>query len=109
MPYTPKQLAQSAPSASFSTAYTVPGATTTIVKQIMVTNVTAAVANANVNFIASGGSNTVANRVINNYPVAAGDVAFFDLTQVLAAGGFIQVQASVASALVYTISGVEIT
>jgi ATP-dependent protease ClpP protease subunit len=110
MPYIPKQLAQSAPAVTTATTvYTTPTSTTTIVKQIAVCNTTSSLALVTINIIPNAGSNTAANRIVSTATVAPSDTNFYDLTQVMSAGGFIQVTTSVANALTFTISGVEVT
>lgn len=106
--YTEKQLAQSCvASTTETTVYTVPGATTTIVKQIVCANVTASAATTSISIVASGGTAGVTNRILEQVSIPANSTVSFDLSQVMAAAGFISIKQGTASAITTTISGVE--
>jgi len=105
--YTPKRLAQTQPGTSHATAYTVPGATSAIIKEIVVCNTTASAVNLDISLVASGGTAGVTNNVVSTAPIGAYSTVIYSLAQVLATGGFVSLKASTASALTVTVSGVE--
>ncbi len=110
MPILAKQLAQSnVASTTETTVYTVPGSTTTLVKQIVVANVTSSAATLSISIIASGGTAGDTNRIAKDVSMAANSLTAIDLNQVMAAAGFISLKQGTASACTTTISGVEIT
>lgn len=84
-----------------TTAYTVPASTTTIVKNIVMTNKTGSAATITI---------TIAGvEVVNNYSVAANDTVVIDLSLVMSATETITVQAGTANAINVYISGVEVS
>jgi hypothetical protein len=97
---TPKRLYKGTAGTSASTAYTVPTNTTTIVKNIVLTNKTGSAATATV--VIAG------IEVINNYSVNANDTVVIDLSLVMSATETITVQAGTANAINVYISGVEV-
>lgn len=100
MAVTAKRLYKGTAGTSATTAYTVPASTTTIVKNIVLTNKTASAATATI---------TIAGiEVINNYSVAANDTVVIDLSLVMSATETITVLAGTASAINVYISGVEV-
>jgi hypothetical protein len=106
--YTPTRLAQSnVASTTETTVYTVPAATSVIIKQVVVANVTATAAVTSLSLVASGGTAGVTNRIYEQVSIPANSTVVFDLAQVLATGGFISVKQGTASAITTTISGVE--
>lgn len=108
MAYLPKQLAQSnVASTTETTVYTVATGVNCIVKQIVVSNVTASAAVTSLSIVASGGSAGVTNRLYEQMSVPANSSVSFDLSQVMASGGFISVKQGTSSAITTTISGVE--
>lgn len=110
MAYTPKRLNQYTATTSYGTLYTVPAATSTIVKELIVCNVTGSTVTLDVSFVASGGSAVAAtNGVISAAPIGANQTVIYSLSSVMATGGFISAKASAGSSLVLTVSGVEVT
>ena len=107
--FTPVRMAQTQPGTGYATAYTVPGATSCIVKEVVICNTTGSAVNFDMSFVASGGTAGVTNNVVSNAPIGAYSMVTFTFSQVMATGGFISMKASTASALTATISGVEIT
>lgn len=101
MPNTPKTLASGTLGTSSTTLYTVPGSTTTIVKEIVLCNKTGSAATATITF---DGKNIVAAKSI-----PANDTLVIPLSSVIAAGKIIAGLAGTASAIDYYISGVEVT
>lgn len=108
--YTPKRLAQSAPTGtSDTTIYTVPGGELAIIKQIMISNVGAGTITVAVSVVPLGGLAGVSNRVVPDTTLPGKSVLVFDLSQVMNTGDFIAVKTSSANAATFTISGVETT
>jgi hypothetical protein len=97
---TPKRLYKGTAGTTSSTAYTVPANTTTIVKNIVLTNKTGSAATITV--VIAG------TEVINNFSVNANDTVTVDLSLVMSAGETITIQAGTASAINVYISGVEV-
>jgi len=88
---------------SGQTLYTVPSSKTSIIKQIVVTNVTGSVAT----FSLYIGSAATPNALFSATSVAANDTIIVNLSQVLTQNEILTALASVNSALNITISGVE--
>ena len=106
--YTEKQLAQNAQAnTTETTVYTTPASTTCIIKQIIVANTTGSAANYSISIVASGGTAGDTNRIVKTVSFAANSTTIYDLTQVMATGGFISILQGTASAITVTISGVE--
>ncbi len=100
MAATPKRLYKGTAGTSATTAYTVPTNTTTIVKNIVMTNKTGSAATITI---------TIAGvEVVNNYSVAANDTVVIDLSLVMSATETITVRAGTANAINVYISGVEV-
>lgn len=94
--------------ASVVTEYTAP-AGGAIIKEIILTNATAAAVTARVHLIVSAGSASAANRIISDVSVPANGVLIYSLSTVMAAASFIQALAGSATSVNLTISGMEIT
>lgn len=90
---------------SAATYYTVPGATSCILRSIHVVNTNAGSA---ANFTLSIGTNAAGTQLFAAFPVAAGAVLDWSGFIVLNAADIVQALASVAT-LTLTMSGVEIT
>lgn len=108
MANTPKRLASAQLTAAAVTYYTAPASTRTIVKQIVLTNVTGTLATVSISFVNSGGTQGPTNRIVELLQVPANGVVTIDLSQVLETGDFISALASVATAINMRISGVEV-
>jgi hypothetical protein len=106
--YAPKRLCQTQPTASYTTAYTVPASTTTIVKDVIICNPTTAAATLDLALVASGGTAGVSNVAFSGLSVAASETKHYSMSSAMAAGGTIQPKASVSATLTLTISGVEV-
>ncbi|MED0686547.1 hypothetical protein [Anoxybacillus ayderensis] len=99
MAATPKRLYKGTAGTTSSTAYTVPANTTTIVKNIVLTNKTGSAATATI---------TIAGiEIVNNYSVNANDTVVIDLSLVMQAAETITVLSGTASAINIYISGLE--
>lgn len=109
MPFTPTRLAQVQAAVTDTTLYTVPAATSTIIREVVACNTTGGQVAIWVSFCASGATVGDANRVICNEIVGAYSTVIFTFTQVLATGGFVSCKAAAATSLTVTASGVEIT
>jgi hypothetical protein len=110
---TPKKLYGAQPSNVLATLYTVPAATTEIIKEIVLTNTTATDATITLYLVDSGGTAGVTNMLLNAYPVTASltikDTVFISMSEVLAAGGTIQGLQGTSGAITVRISGVEVS
>lgn len=107
--YSAVRLSQSQPGVAFATVYTAPASTKTIVKEIVVCNVTAGPITLDVALVPNAGSAGVTNQIIAGHNIPANTTVTYTYSQVLATGAFISAKASVAASLTVTISGVEIT
>lgn len=108
--FTPKELkAGVALTASLVTEYTVPAATTTILKEIILCNTDTVVRTVTVNIIASAGSAGVLNTILNAVSIQPNETKFLSLSRVMPTGTFIQAVASSAAVVSFCASGVEIT
>lgn len=111
--YTPKRFFQNQPTTSYpapgSSPYIVPAATSAVVKEIVVCNVTAGPVSIDVAFVASGGTAGVTNSVIVGHVIPPLTTVIYGFSQVLATGGFVSAKASVSASLTVSCSGVEIT
>lgn len=105
--YTPKRLDQRQAASTETTHYTVPGATSCIVKEIVFCNTTNGAISVWVSLVASGGTAGDSNRVVSNETIQANSTTAFTFAQVLATGGFISCKASSGTSVTVTISGVE--
>jgi hypothetical protein len=106
--YAPKKIGQAYPvDTNELTVYTVPGAVVTLVKQIIVANVTTAPVTASISFVPAAGSAGDSNRISKDISLVGNQVVVYDLSQVLNTGDFITVKASAGNSVVFTISGVE--
>lgn len=96
---------------SQTTQYTAAASTKVIVDKFTVTNVTAAVATLGINIVASGGSASAANLIVDDRSIAAGESYTLPsmVGQILETGDFISTIADTASALVIRISGRVVT
>jgi hypothetical protein len=105
--YTPKRLDQRQAAVAETTHYTVPGATSAIIREIVLCNTTSGSIAVWVSFVASGGTAGDSNRVINNEVIPANSTVIFSFSQVLATGGFVSCKAGAATSVTITCSGVE--
>lgn len=98
--------------ALIATYYTVPAATTAIVKEIILCNTDIVVRTVDVHFIPPGGTAAVANLILDgsaNASLQAGETKMFNLSSVLPTGYFIQAVASSAAVVSMNVSGIEVT
>tara|TARA_B100000470_G_scaffold150183_1_gene116844 strand:- start:167 stop:499 length:333 start_codon:yes stop_codon:yes gene_type:complete len=94
---------------SVATHYTVPGSTTTIVKQIALCNTSTNNRTVDVHLVPSGGTAGVGNAVVYNVVVDATSTAFVNLSAVMDTGDFIAAKAQVASAVTMHSFGIQET
>ena len=110
MAFTEKRLAgPTALSANTDTTiYTCPTAqtTTTLVKQIVVTNTGVSATVFWVSLVPTGASVSAANRLFNNVAIAANETIILDVSQVMTSGDFLSARATAAGVNI-TVSGVE--
>lgn len=105
---TPKQLCQVTQlGTTISTIYTVPSATSTIVKQILIANVTSTAATATVHFVPSAGSASSSNKIFGEITISANSTQVIDLSTILPTGATIQALAGAANSINIHASGVE--
>lgn len=100
MAATAKRLYKGTAGTTASTAYTVPASTTTIVKNIVLTNKTASEATITITIAGT--------EIVYGYSVAANDTVVIDLSLVMNATETITVQSGTTSAINVYISGVEV-
>lgn len=106
MAKTPKRLAGPAQlSNAASTKYTVPGATTAVIRHIHVQNPSASA----VDFTLSIGANAAGTRIFDGLPIAADSERSFWGPYTLTAAEIIQAVAGTNNILTLTIDGEEIT
>ncbi len=106
--YTPTRVWQGQPGTAYTSVQTVQTGRSLIVKEIIACNPTGGSVAFDVSLVASGGSAGVTNNVIANHVVPPYTTVVYTFSQVLAAGGFVAVKASVAATLTLTISGVDV-
>lgn len=106
--FTPIQLGQVQPATSYTTVYTVPAATTVIVKEIIVCNTSGSAVVLDISFVPSGGTAGVANNVVAQEQIGAYSTVIFTFSSVLPTGATIQARAGAGSTLTVTASGVTV-
>jgi len=96
---------------SQTTQYTAATGVRTIVDKVTATNVTASAATLAVNIVASGGSASAANVVLQTKTIATGECYTCPelVGQILNAGDFISTLGGTASAVVIRLSGREVS
>lgn len=91
---TPLQLGQAALTTSYAAIYTVPVNTRTYVKQFDICNTTTSPINIYVSLVSSGGTAGTSNALFYNATLDGYSTLSWTGTQVMTAGGTIQVKAS---------------
>jgi hypothetical protein len=110
MSYIPKRLAQVHPAnTSETTVYTVPAARKAIIKNITIANTLAGSVMAEVSLVPNSQVAGVANRILPATALPGKSITTLDLSQVIEASDFISIKAGAADALVFTVSGVEVS
>ena len=91
-----------------TTLYTCPTAqtTTTVLKQIVVTNTGGSATTFSISLVPSGGTAGTANRLFSSVSISANETIILDVSQILTSGDFISALAA-ASGINITMSGVE--
>jgi len=91
-----------------TTLYTCPTAqtTTTMIKQIVVTN-TGAATTFNLSLVPVSGTAGTSNRLFNSLALGASETILLDVSQVMTSGDFISARSGAGSTVNVTISGVE--
>ena len=105
--FNPKQLVQSAITASDVSIYTVPADTKALVKDFMICNTTGGALTVNVHAIPSGGSVGTGNALLYAYSIAANTTYHWTGTLVIETGGALGVKGS-GLGLTITVSGAEV-
>ncbi len=109
MAYTPKVLYPSnTPATGGGVLYTVPTATSAIVKNIVMTNVTSSEAKITLSVVPSGGSPSTSNRILSEFAVPPNGISTLDMSLVMSAGSFLHGANQTSGAIVVAISGVEV-
>jgi len=90
----PIKIAQAAIGTALATLYTVPVASTLLIKDFDICNTTAAAINITVYLVPSGGTAGANNTIVPTYSLPANALMQWAGTQVLNVGDFIQVIAS---------------
>lgn len=110
MAYTPTILYPSGyPSSGGETLYTVPANTTTIVKNIVMTNTANDDATLHISVVPPSGSPSPSNRIASGLSVPANGINTLDVSIVMPSGGSLHATNNTNQAIAVTISGVEIT
>ena len=96
---------------SQTTQFTSPSGTRTIIDKFSATNVTGSNATLVINIVASGGSASAANVILQTKTIAAGEVYLCPeiVGQILGAASFVSTLAGTGSAIVIRASGREVT
>ncbi len=100
--HAPSQLGTSA-----ATLYTVPGSTTTILKQIALCNTASTARTVSVYLVPSGGTAGVANAILYDVSVDAKSTTFVNLSAVMATSDTLQGSASIASSVTIHSFGIQ--
>ena len=100
--HAPSQLGTSA-----ATLYTVPGSTTTILKQVSLCNTAAAARTVSIYLVPSGGPAGVAPAGLSDGSVDAKSTTFVNLSAVMATGDILQGSSSVASSVTIHSFGIQ--
>lgn len=103
---TPTKLGQAAITTGVTTLYTVPASTRTLLKELNISNTTAAAINVRVFLVPSAGAAGTTNAFLYDVSVPANNSLQYNGVQVMDAGETIQVQAASAG-LTITASGAE--
>lgn len=80
--------------------------TTTVLKQIVMTNTGASATTFSISLVPSGGTAGTSNRIFSNVAIAANETIILDVSQILTSGDFISARAAAAGVNI-TMSGVE--
>lgn len=108
--YTSKELAPvTGLTASAATLYTVPSATTTTVKTILLSNYTSTDRNVTLHLVPSGGSVAAGNKILGEVNVPANTTTTIDTAIMMPTGAFLSGLASATTSINVHISGVEIS
>lgn len=112
---TPKKLYHGRPGTVNGTLYTVPAATTTYLKQIVLTNRTNAAAYVTLNLVDAAGSASADNEILSTFYIPAysstdpgRNTVVLALTNIMATGVTIQGLQGTSNAVVVRIDGVEV-
>lgn len=109
MANTPKRMALTQLTTSNATLYTVPAATTTILKSMDFVNTSSSAATLTVYVVPTGGSASAANALISGRSIAGNDNLGWEGEMVLNAGDFIVAVAGTTSVINAFLNGVELT
>lgn len=96
------------PGTGDTTAYTVPAATTTYLKEVWICNTTGSAATLTMNIVNSGGAVATGNQVLGAKSIPANDIVIIACYQHMNTGDVINLKQGTGSALNVRISGVEV-
>lgn len=104
-----KKLYWGTPGTTEATLYTVPGSTVALVKEIVLTNVTNAVATVSLSIVNSGGTAAASNRIMQAKNIPANDLVIIACNEHMDAGDFISGLQGTSGAINVRICGVEVS
>jgi hypothetical protein len=99
------QLGQAAMTTSYTTIYTTPTNTRTYIKDITIVNTDAATIGLYVHLVPSGGTATAANAIFYNNQLPQNTTVQWTGSQIMNAGGTIQVKASATGCTITATGG----
>lgn len=107
--YTTKELkAVTQLTATAATLYTAPASTTTTIKTIVISNVTASAATVTLYVVPSAGTAGATNAIMLGVPIAANTITTIDTAIVIPTGAFVSALASATGTINVHLSGIEI-
>lgn len=108
--YVPKELMASALlTGSAATKYTVPAATSTIIKEITLCNTHTATLTVTVYTIASGGTAGDLNTLFKTMSIQPSETKIIPMNKVLPSASFVQALASTTDKIAMSMSGIEVS
>jgi hypothetical protein len=96
-------------SGSNTTIYTVPSATTGIIKTLLITNVSSSAALATIWHIPSGSVSTDSNALIKNLSIPTADFTHISTYIVMSAQDILQAQSNLSGSITISSYGAELT
>lgn len=104
--YTPVRMYQGQPGVGETTIYTVPGATSALLKEVNIANTTGSPVTLQLSVVPSGGTAGADNRIIPSTSIPANSKVYYSFVTAMSTGDFLSIIAGTATALTVTISGV---
>lgn len=103
-----KKLYWGTPGTTETTLYTVPGGTVSLVKEIVLTNVTNTAATVSLSIVNSGGAAANGNRIVGAKSIPANDLVIIACNEHMDTGDFISGLQGTSGAINVRICGVEV-